>query len=104
MGRMIKDLKTVTSVPDDLEAMLTVALTKRNWLAHHFFREHAEDFMNPSGREKMIREAGECRDIFVAADRRLYDVTTPLRIVSGLTDEMLAKEFENMLAEAERAG
>lgn len=104
MGRMIKDLKTVASVPGDLEEMLTIALTKRNWLAHDFFREHAEDFMNASGRDRMIAEAGQCREIFVAADQRLFEVTTPLRIASGLTDEMLAKEYNSMRAEAERAG
>src|SRR6185437_1304919 len=42
LGKMIRALKQVTAVPADLEGLLSVALSKRNWLAHSYFRDRAE--------------------------------------------------------------
>ena len=54
LGRMISALKTELTVPDDLESLLSAALKNRNWLAHHYFRERSDEFMNEAGRMKMI--------------------------------------------------
>jgi hypothetical protein len=104
MGKMMRDLRSVTSVPGDLEGLLRDALKKRNWLAHHFFRERALEFMSASGRDAMIQEVAECRAVFKSADERLDQIVRPVRVASGLTDEMLAETFRNMQAEAEGAG
>src|SRR4030042_4065953 len=37
-----------------IESDLTLALEKRNWLAHNYFWERAGHFMTEKGREKMI--------------------------------------------------
>jgi|ERR1041385_1427149 hypothetical protein len=104
MGRLIRDLRSVTSIPADLEEILQRALAKRNWLAHEYFRERSVQFMSAAGRESMIHESDECRELFSAADDRLEEVIRPLQIAAGMTDEMVAKELEKMKAEADSAG
>jgi hypothetical protein len=61
---MIRSLKAVTPIPSDLETVLTDTLTKRNFLAHHFFRERSDEFMSQEGREKMIEELQNAQSLF----------------------------------------
>jgi len=93
LGRLIRALKSATSVPSDLEGLLTEALEKRNFLAHHYFRERAEAFMSREGRDKMIEELQRAQKLFDDADARLTEVAKPLRERYGLTDERL-RPFE----------
>jgi hypothetical protein len=102
MGRMMRNLRDITHVDDDLEQLLNEALRKRNWLVHHFFRERAAEFMSSPGREQMISEVDGCRDLFQTADKRLEAVVVPLRGKAGLTDELFAREYERMQKEARR--
>jgi hypothetical protein len=79
LGRLISGLRKATSVPVDLEALLTTALKTRNFLAHHFFRERAESFMSCDGREKMIKELESAQRLFEAADEKLTVESDSLR-------------------------
>jgi len=101
MGRMMKNLRDITQVDDDLEQLLREALRKRNWLVHDFFRERATEFMSSPGQEQMISEIDGCRDLFESADKRLEATVAPLRRKAGLTDELLAREYERMQKEAQ---
>lgn len=98
LGRLIQRLESITSVPDDLEDLLTEALAKRNFLAHHYFRERAEAFMSHSGREQMIAELQEAQKLFERADDRLDKVTTPLLERYGLTDDKLKPFMDEYMA------
>jgi hypothetical protein len=91
MGRMMKNLRDVTPVGTELENLLHDALRRRNWLIHDFFRERATEFMSSSGREQMLHEVDECRDLFQTADERLETVVAPLRRKAGITDELLQR-------------
>ena len=97
MGRMMKAIRDVTAVPSDVETLLGDALTRRNWLAHDFFRDRAREFMSIPGREQMLREVDECRACFEAADKRLDEIIRPLRVKAGITDELLAQEYQLMM-------
>ncbi len=97
LGRMIRSLQLVVTVPADLESVLRVALEKRNWLAHHYFRERAEDFMTENRRNKMIAELDEARDLFEKADKRLGEVMKPLRVKYGFTDKRSMNYFRTKL-------
>ena len=96
LGRLIGKLRTLTAIDDDLENLLTITLKKRNWLAHHYFRERAEEFLSPSGRDSMITELGQCRDLFQTTDRKLDAVITPLMKRLGLTDEIVEEHLKKM--------
>jgi len=95
LGKMIRGLKNVISVPQNLESLLAEALKKRNFLAHHYFKDRSTEFMTKIGRDKMILELQEARTLFEHADDKLEEVVRPLRVRFGLTDEQFAKHFED---------
>lgn len=97
LGRLIRALRDATSVQSDLEGLLTEALERRNFLAHHYFRERAEAFMSWEGRENMIAELQCAQKLFDDADARLTEVAKPLRERYGLTDERLRPFKEKYL-------
>ena len=97
MGRLMKDLRSVTTIPAHLDGLLKQALKKRNWLAHEFFRERATEFLTSTGREQMLAEVDKSRDLFKTADEALENVVKPLREAAGITYEILAREFQALL-------
>lgn len=98
MGKLLYDLRSVSKIPTDLDDLLKRALRKRNWLAHEFFRERAAEFLTATGRYQMLAEVDGCRDLFKAADEALENVVKPLRSAAGITDEILEREYQAMLA------
>lgn len=98
LGKMIRNLKAATTIPSDLETILTAALTKRNFLAHNYFRERDAAFITEAGREKMIEELQEAQALFSEADNRLTEATKAAREKFGFTDEYLNQMFEDYLS------
>ncbi len=98
LGKMIRSLKAVTPIPSDLETVLTDALTKRNFLAHHFFRERSDEFMSQEGRERMIEELQNAQALFDAADTKLSEATKSAREKYGFTDERAEQFLEEHLS------
>jgi hypothetical protein len=80
MGDLIKRFAKFAGDKPELVERLKAMLKVRNFLAHHFFREHAASIHNWAGREKMIadlwqaqsvmQEALEDVEIFVAPARK----------------------------------
>lgn len=97
MGRLVRELRRVTDVPPDVEAQLKKALEDRNWLVHSYFRDRSDEFMSYRGRERMLQEIDEFRNRLVAADRRLEEITAPVRQRAGITDELLEREYRRRL-------
>lgn len=100
LGRLIRKLRTLTTIGDDFENLLGRTLKKRNWLAHDFFRERAQEFMSATGRNLMIKELQESRDLFKDADRQLDFIITPLMKKVGLTDEIVEEHLRKMKEKA----
>jgi hypothetical protein len=93
LGRLIRDLRLATAVPQDLEDQLTLALKRRNWLAHNYFRERASQFMSAGGRDDMIQELEEAQALFQRVDDLLGQAVKPVREKYGLTDDKLEKFY-----------
>lgn len=98
LGKMIRNLKAATTIPSDLETVLTAALTKRNFLSHNYFRERDAAFITEAGREKMIKELQEAQALFSEADNKLTETTKAAREKFGFTDEYINRMFEDYLA------
>ena len=98
MGKMIQNFKKHVAVPIEFEQLLLDARTKRNFLAHHYFRERADDFMKEAGREKMILELKAAQKLFEQTDDTLSEVVRPLRIKLGFTDEMVEASNREYIA------
>ena len=97
LGNLIHDLKKYTTLPSELEDLLSSALKTRNWLCHHYFRERAEDFMTSSGKSGMIIELDDSCHLLIKADRALNALTRPLAAQFGITEAAIDAEVEAML-------
>jgi hypothetical protein len=93
IGRLINSLRSVTRLGAGLESILRNALDKRNWLVHEYFRERAEEFISDIGRQLMLKEIDECRELFQLADASLDAIVGPLRTTQGITDEWIEREM-----------
>jgi hypothetical protein len=89
LGKLIRNLQAMTTIPAELEELLSRALKTRNRLCHDYFRERAVDFMNNDGRTKMIAELEGCRELLIAADQCLSATVKPIADSCGLTEEKM---------------
>jgi hypothetical protein len=104
LGALIKDLKNHVPVDATLEETLRAALTKRNWIAHHYFRERSETFMSDRGCRSMIAELESAQDLFERADKALDVVSKPLAAKSGMTEDRLEAYVAQIKHQAEADG
>jgi len=91
MGQMLTELRAVTSVPGDTDALLRRALITRNLLVHRYFRERVDEGMSPQGRAAMVEELAGFRDLFKEADGALDELVRPIARRHGITDELIAE-------------
>jgi hypothetical protein len=57
MGTLLKHLRTQFTIEDtEIDDVLSLALKKRNYLLHNFFRVRVPDFPNPEKRPEIIGE------------------------------------------------
>lgn len=75
---------------------LATALPLRNFIAHTFFWDRAVDFMSFSGRESMLVELIEARELFESTNDLVADLTRRVAAEVGID----AVQFERNLAEA----
>jgi hypothetical protein len=102
MGKLIKQLGSLTQTDPSLAVDLLEALRLRNDLAHSFWRERAEDFCSDYGRAKMIAYLIAARDHFRDVDKRLTETigVASLR-ESGLTAEHVERWYQEQLRQIE---
>jgi hypothetical protein len=96
LGALLKHLKSEVALPQDLESTLTEALTRRNYLAHHYFREKAESFVTRSGRAQMLEQLHVDQQLFERADEELEKALAPYRVKHGITDSVYEAEYKRM--------
>ncbi len=99
LGNLIKRAQSLAAMPDDLKARISRVKERRDFLAHHFFRERAIDFASRAGKDRMIEELEHDHDLFCEADRDLSEFLSPIRRRWGLTEERLERAYKEMLAE-----
>ncbi len=92
-GNLIRSLIDTNKLPASIIPRLERAKTDRNQLAHHYFREHAENFLSKSGRVKMITECETMIENFRLIDKDLENFCKPIRIKYGITDQLIAAEL-----------
>jgi hypothetical protein len=86
------------SLPAEIELVLTDALDKRNFLAHRFFRHHANTFTHDRGRIEMIGELQQLAAFFQKADA----LATPLYMTIWKKFGVDEAWVEREIAEARR--
>jgi hypothetical protein len=56
LGQLLKELPKLGKIDESIIEDFAKLLSKRNHLSHHFFCEHADDFLRFEGRHKMVDE------------------------------------------------
>lgn len=69
LGTLVARFRSVLKVEPALDALLDETVSRRNHLAHAFFREKAVEFAHSVGRDRMIIELEADHDLFTRTDR-----------------------------------
>ena len=96
MGRLLRHISPLGILDEEAMSLLSVALNKRNWLAHHFFVDRAMDFVNETGRCGMIEELNQLIDLFNAVEDILQPLSSNAASRYGITDEVVEKMMSEM--------
>lgn len=92
-GRLLGQIKTRVELSDHLLAHLDHTLTKRNWLAHDFYYDRANHFLDLDGRIAMIKELQELIELFQVSDRAIEQLSLKVWSHFGVTEEWIEKEM-----------
>jgi len=96
LGRLIRILETQVKIPPNLNKNLIEALDKRNWLAHDYFYDRADDLLTASGKKKMISELTKLNDFLSDLDADLTSIIDTWSAKVGITKE-IEKEKNKMI-------
>ncbi len=103
MGKLVKELEPHTQTDPELATDIIEALRLRNYLAHSFWRERADDFCSEAGRARMIDFLIATRNHFQDVERRLSkDVGAPTFRQWGMTPEAVEAWYQDKIAQVER--
>ncbi len=89
LGTLIKRMQQLTTIPEGLKVQLGRAKERRNFLAHHFFRERAEEFMTRRGRDKMLAELGDDQKLFETVDEAVTEFVKPFWKSLGIGEKVI---------------
>lgn len=101
MGELIQSFKKHVSVPTEFDQLLLDVRTKRNFLAHRYFRARAKEFVTEGGSKRMIVELEAARDLFIRTDAALSEMFRPVREKLGITDEVIESHRREIIATAQ---
>jgi hypothetical protein len=98
MGQLRNLVKTSADFDDALKKRIDEAKTRRDFLAHHYWREQAFTMQTKEGRDRMIAELIKNADIFEKLATDIHDAMKPIRAKLGIKDENLDAEVEKQMA------
>lgn len=101
LGQLLKATRALAPVPEEVEPVLNETLANRNYLAHNFFREYAEEFIHPSGKRLMIEELCSMIELFKNADELVTTIYMSLWEKYGVTESFIQAELELMYSKNE---
>jgi hypothetical protein len=97
MGGVIRRVVALPDIDEGLKKRIQEARERRNFLAHHYWRERSIKFATPQGRNEMREELATDRDMFTQMDRDLDAAMKPVRAKLRISDEMLERYTEKMM-------
>jgi hypothetical protein len=100
MGNLIARLDRVYTIPVELKQVIKEGKALRDFLAHHFFRERATDFVTRAGRDRMIAELNGMVEKFHDMDVRIQRLTEPVMRDLGIRDDVLQRLMEDFKRKA----
>lgn len=99
-GQLLQDLKNKKLAPQKTLDFFTVALKKRNNLAHRFFFDNAAHFMIEAGMKEMADELCTMTETFEQADKLTKSIIDPLSDAMGVLPSDIEEERKRLIDEA----
>jgi hypothetical protein len=99
MGGLKKLVKASADFDEALKKRIDDAKDRRDFLAHHYWREQAVTMETKEGRDKMIAELTADADTFEKLAADIEAAMKPVRERLGLKDEELDAAVEKQLAQ-----
>ena len=96
LGPVLSAVRKVVSFDPAAETLLETTLLKRNYLTHHYFREHAVDMLSHDGRAKIISELQDICDVFRDVGALATVIARATRRLAGITDAIIEDEFRRL--------
>jgi translation initiation factor RLI1 len=97
LGQLLNAVRQLQPFSSELDDQVIEALQKRNYLAHRFFVEHAEDLLSEQGRRGMIDELIKTIRVLKAVDSEVDDLWITIWSRYGLTRARIERELEKLL-------
>ena len=94
LGHLLKAVGELAPIDPALEDRLLQALTKRNYLMHRFFVEHAESLLSAKGKRRMINELREIIAFLKVIDLQVDELWLAIWRTYGFTEERTRRELE----------
>lgn len=96
LGTLIDRFRSLHKVDPPLNALLTEALSRRNYIVHGFFRENAVAFAHSVGRLAMIDELDRDHDLFTRTDEAVQQAVAPVIPRLGVDPERHRREIDEI--------
>lgn len=100
LGQLATQLRSSLDVDDDIELVIRDAVSRRNVLAHSFFRNRAEQFVSRGGRAAMRQELLQDADFFREVDERVSGLTFDIGAAIGLTPARVQDAVHQMIRQS----
>lgn len=91
MGGVAQLASKLPNFSDELKKRIEEARKRRNFLAHHYWRERSVKFANSCGREEMREELAADRDMFAKLDKDIDEAMKSTRVKLNIDDKKLAE-------------
>lgn len=98
LGKLLNSVRKIAVLDDKAFEFVNAALDKRNFIAHHYFRERAEGFFSGKGKSAMIDELIHIQNVFRRADAVGSSLAGAVGMALGITEEHIETELEAMKA------
>ena len=95
-GRVLHIARDHMTIPATIDADLSVALKKRNHLAHHFFVEHDHDILTDAGRRKCIDLLIDDLPLFKRVDTDFDPIWQGAWAQFGITQDVIDRMLEEI--------
>jgi hypothetical protein len=87
MGQIIRRVQVLTVFDEGLRSRMVEAKKRRDFLVHHFWREHIMLTTTPPGMRKVQDELAEHAAAFNELSQAISDALKPIRVSIGMDDE-----------------
>jgi hypothetical protein len=95
LGRLINEIKEL--FPPGIQQNLDLALSMRNYLAHHFWFEKNYLMFSDDGLLQLQEELREYFEFFDNLDNEINEFFRPIQQDFGMTDEIIQHELQKIL-------